>query len=253
MRHIAVALAGSSLLLVYASSAGAMLISQSPREALGEAAAVIEGRVTSVEETYDDQEGPRYVAVLSEVQVHLGALPADVVELRTLGGLLPDGKRFHVSDVARLTLGTRYIIFLQSGEWFHSPVLGTYAYRLEHDAERGDDVLIAQNGTVLTALADEAFEHTGQQVLRVGYDILEPFRANAILPSSGGVLARGMPKSRFLASISNYDAIPDDAEFSPLPHQREYWSMATATPSPANELMCFDEPIECAANDGDAQ
>jgi len=249
MRHVSAALAGCFALLAYATHAEAMLISQSPREALGETAAVVEGRVTSVEEVFDESDGPRYVATLSELRVHLGALNADVVEFRTLGGLLPDGKRFHVSDTARLTLGTRYIVFLQSGEWFHSPVLGTYAYRLEHDNERGDDVLVAQNGTVLTALADGAFEHTNQQVIRVGYDILDPFRANDLLPSSHAALARGLPKSLFLSRLSAYDAILGDAEFSPWPLRREYWALATASPSREDELMCSEEPIECSTDE----
>ena len=89
------------------------------------AAAVVEGHVEDVSHRYDDIEGPRTVATLSRLVVHLGSLGAVAppsVEIRSFGGPLPDGREVLATHVPALLPGKRYLVFLRNTEWTLSPV-----------------------------------------------------------------------------------------------------------------------------------
>lgn len=237
---------------VFPITASALTPEQSPRDVLDETAAVVEGRVTSVDYTFDVREGPRSVATLEDLTVHFGTLDADSVELRTLGGPLPDGKVLHVSEMSRLTIGTRFIVLLQAGDWFLAPIVGLNAFRLELDNARRDDILIGQSGTVLVDLTDQSFEFSATQVVKVGYDMAAPFAPNALdLNVAPAAFARGISKRNFLLRVEELGGVEVDTPFEPFPLQRDNWAArrASAQIEPVEEdLVCSEEPIECSAD-----
>jgi len=102
-------------------------------DVLEQTAAVIEASVEDVQFRYDEIEGPRTVATLGRILVRLGrAIPEDLstLEIRSFGGLLPDGREIAATDVPRLGLGERYVVFLRNTDWTLSPVAFGLALRV---------------------------------------------------------------------------------------------------------------------------
>ncbi|MRG93891.1 hypothetical protein [Polyangium spumosum] len=101
---------------------------------LRQTSAVIEGDVTDVSFRFDEVEGPRTVATLTNVSVHLGSLGPSTpssVEIRSFGGYLPDGREIIATHVPELAPGKRYFLFLRSTEWTLSPIAFGHVFSLE--------------------------------------------------------------------------------------------------------------------------
>ena len=102
-------------------------------DVLRQTAAVVEGDVEDVSFRYDDWEGPRTVATLTNIVVHLGSIGSSVprtLELRSFGGLLPDGREVVAMHVPAFVVGQRHVVFLRNTEWSLSPVAFGFAFRL---------------------------------------------------------------------------------------------------------------------------
>jgi hypothetical protein len=101
---------------------------------LRQTAAVIEGDVQDVSFRYDEREGPRTVATVGNIVVHVGSLgqsPPRTLELRSFGGFLPDGREVIAMHVPSFTVGKRHVVFLRNTEWTLSPVAFGFVFRVE--------------------------------------------------------------------------------------------------------------------------
>lgn len=120
--------------------------------ALAQTSAVVEGTVASISYTFDEVpgEGPREVVKLIDVEVHSGGggVLEEPIELRLLGGYLPDGDTILVAHNPVMSVGKRYIAFLRNTSWKLSPILLDFYYRRE--VVQGQPLLIDQNGFAVT-------------------------------------------------------------------------------------------------------
>jgi hypothetical protein len=103
--------------------------------ALGQTAAIVEGTVSNISYTFDEApgEGPREVAILTDLVVHAGGggVLEEPIEILSLRGFLPNGDSITVSHTPILTPGKRYILFLRNTYWRFSPILLDYYFRRE--------------------------------------------------------------------------------------------------------------------------
>ncbi|MDI1442962.1 hypothetical protein [Polyangium sp. 6x1] len=103
-------------------------------DVLRQTAAVIEGDVEDVSFQFDEVEGPRTIATVTNVFVHLGSLgkstPSSVV-IRSFGGYLPDGREIVATHVPELAPGKRYFLFLRNTEWTLSPIAFGHVFRVD--------------------------------------------------------------------------------------------------------------------------
>lgn len=123
-----------------------------PLDALAGTAAIVEGSIKGFTYTFDPAAGPRTVATLSDVTTDFGSFRGSVLEIATLGGPINERQGLFIPELPRLTDGTRYLIFLNNIDWFFSPVVENYIFRIE-TAPSGADVLIAPSGHAVVRLS----------------------------------------------------------------------------------------------------
>ncbi|MDC3952987.1 hypothetical protein [Polyangium jinanense] len=225
-------------------------------DVLRQTAAVIEGDVEDVSFHFDEVEGPRTVATVKNVFVHLGSLgksPPSSLQIRSFGGYLPDGREIVATHVPELATGKRYFLFLRNTEWTLSPIAFGHVFRLDTVGKK-------------RALVDAY----GRLVAGVG--------ATEILPGpllwtrpSGAVDASTPPRLSTWITEADVDRALDAVElaealrmfaratgawphgsFSPAPmsagpwRRVTTWRAPTPTESPASTeglLACFDPPV----------
>lgn len=123
-------------------------------DVLRQTSAVVSGRVASVSFRYDEIEGPRTVAILDTLTVHVGSLghsSRTSIELRSFGGFLPDGREVTATHVPRLAEGERYLVFLRSTEWSLSPIAFELAFRVA--TAFSEEVLVDPYGRLVVGLS----------------------------------------------------------------------------------------------------
>lgn len=124
---------------VEARAAAPPAVAESFADVLRQTAAVIEGDVQDVSFRYDDREGPRTVATMANIVVHIGSLgssPPRTLELRSFGGFLPDGREVIAMHVPAFSPGKRHVVFLRNTDWFLSPVAFGFVFRVEQQGSR---------------------------------------------------------------------------------------------------------------------
>lgn len=168
--------------------------------ALAQTAAVVEATVQELRSEYRDAEGPWTRVVLSDVQVHLGALPgpaAKRLELWQFGGALPNGRLVVAAELPVFTKGKRYLLFLRNTEWNVSPVVGPWALRVESAGPLGKEALFTSDGQVVLG-ADERGLSLGPSLYEPApFDgsaappraAASPAASPAALPDRGALLA----------------------------------------------------------------
>jgi hypothetical protein len=123
------------------------------RDILDITATIVEGVVEDVSYSYDEAIGPRTNARLGQVIVHRGRLPKGMeqsVVLRPFGGYKPNGHRMIEVHTPLYTPGHRVVVFLRNEQWFDSPALESWVFRVI--PANGKKLLVAQNGAALRKL-----------------------------------------------------------------------------------------------------
>jgi len=221
---------------------------------LRQTAAVVEGHVEDVSYRHDDIEGPRTVATLSRLVVHLGSLGAVAppsVEIRSFGGRLPDGREVLATHVPALLPGKRYLVFLRNTEWTLSPVAFGQAFRVETVASV--PVLVDPQGRLVMGLGSAGTVPGPSLFAEPASGGLDPAAPERVATWIGADLARqALDASELVASLRAFakarDAWPS-GEFSPFPviHGPSWSRLFVAQAAPEEEdtgdaLACFDEP-----------
>jgi hypothetical protein len=219
-------------------------------DVLRASSAIVEGTVVDVSYSYNESAGPRTVARLDDLVVHAGSIDdKEGIVLETLGGPLPNGNYLHVPELARLTRGTRYLAYLHSREWFYSPVVLSHAYRLEYSDELKDDVLISQGGNVVVGIDPGEPQLSDQGVFIGTFDFIDPFRPRTLSDDANPLLARGVPKARYLETVLKLaEKHLSRAPFTRKPAYRENWATQHAVPDDGH--MSRDEPTKTRELEG---
>jgi hypothetical protein len=203
---------------------------ESTRDALAGTAAIVEGRVAAHTATYDDQAGPRTTATLIDLTSHFGTYQERTLPLATLGGRITDDRWLLIPELPRLTEDTRYLVFLTNADWFFSPVVADYLFRLE-PGPRGGDVLIAPSGHAVVGLSAEGLEFSDEPVVDTDVDFLRP-HAKPRVPDPA-LLAGALSKDDFLAGVRDLlQTTPLQGAFRPTPAADRVWNQTATSEEP---------------------
>lgn len=137
--------------------------------AVDQTAAVVEGQVTDISYEFNERDGPWTTVVLSDVRAHFGSAP-ERLEIRQLGGPLPDDTVLVVTHLPEFIEGERYVVFLRNTVWNLSPVVGDFALRVE--AVGDNEALVTTDGHAVLAIDAQGMEVTEAPVAEV-----QPYRA----------------------------------------------------------------------------
>jgi hypothetical protein len=214
--------------LVVAGNRGAMADTArgvaTPLDALAGTAAIVEGSVKGFTYTFDSAAGPRTVATLSDVVTDFGSYRGSSLDVATLGGPINEKQGLFIPELPRLTEETRYLIFLNNIDWFFSPVVESYIFRIE-PGPRGNEVLIAPSGHAVVRLSEAGIELTPDPVVDTHLDFLTPTAKLKLLDTASEQLATAMSKDDFLATVGRLlAAAPLQGEFSPTPDRTRVWN-----------------------------
>jgi hypothetical protein len=123
---------------------------------------VVHGVVSEISYDYLDCEGPRTVVTLRRVEALLGGNVEDTIELRVLGGPLPNGSYVAATELPRFVEGASYVLLLRNTDWRFAPVMGDLAFREENLFDR--PVLIDSDGFAVTGVSDIGIERNSEQI-----------------------------------------------------------------------------------------
>jgi hypothetical protein len=214
--------------LVAAGSRGALADTKrgvaTPLDALAGTAAIVEGSIKGFTYTFDPAAGPRTVATLSDVTTDFGSYRGSALDVATLGGPINDKQGLFIPELPRLTEDTRYLIFLNNIDWFFSPVVENYIFRIE-PGPSGNEVLIAPSGHAVVRLSESGIEFTPDPVVDTHVDFLTPTAKLPLLDTAPKQLATAMSKDAFLATVGRLlAATPLQGTFSPTPDRSRVWN-----------------------------
>jgi len=226
-----------------------------PRDALDQVATIIEGRVESISFSYDPQQGPRTIANFVDVVSHAGTPVARSLSLATLGGPLPDGKGLNVPELPKFDAGRTYVVFLTAADWFYSPVVADYAFRVE-PAKDGERV-VSQTGNPVTGFSEDLVSLGERSVELPVVDLLQ---GRTLAPDAAQVLATGRTKLAFVADVVRLytsrkqqlsvagGALPAAPKtFKAVPRADRVWNVAIPSGTANAAPMCveMDTPMVC--------
>lgn len=222
----------SAVLMVFTSAAAfadSVRAVQTPLDAFASTAAIVEGTVTDNATTFDKNAGPRRVTTFSDLRVDFGRLDSKTLSLATLGGPINDTQGLFIPELPILTDDTRYIVFLTNATWFFSPVVESYAFRIEDDAA-GNEVLITPSGYLVLGITSDGLALSDNPVTDTQVDLGKPTAKLPLL--DGAVLTGAMPKATFLAVVGRLlNTTPLQGAFAAAPDATRVWNqIATGQP-----------------------
>lgn len=203
---------------------------QSTREALASTAAIVEGSVVRHTYTYDDMAGPRTVATLIDLTTHFGAPQDRALDVAMLGGRITDDRWLYIPELPRLTEDTRYLLFLTNVDWFYSPLVADYIFRLE-PGPRGRDVLIAPSGHAVVGVSAEGLDFTPEPVVDTQLDFLTPHAKQRLIDPA--LLDTALTKDDFLAAVRELlGTAPLQGSFRRAPAGDRIWNRTATVEEP---------------------
>jgi hypothetical protein len=173
-------------------------------DALRDAASVIEARVTDIRFTFDPVAGPRTVVTLGDIHTIAGEDPGREVQLATLGGPLPNRRLLVVSELAHFRRDSRYIVFLTSSDWFFSPVVADYAFRIENVA--GREVLVTQSGNPIVGVNEFGIQVGGLSLEPGARQMRTRFDRIALVEDAAVRAERALSHADFVGTLKRLSA-----------------------------------------------
>ncbi len=241
---------GAVLLLTTASSsavADTLDAVRSPADALANTAAVIEGHVARMGYTYDPAAGPRTVATFDQVKTHLGRLTLPEFSVATLSGPITQNRWLYIPELPQLAQDTRYIVFVTNVDWFYSPVVADYLFRIERRAKDDAEVLIAPSGHAVLDFSARGLLLSRDPATNPTPDFLTPLARPKWLDTAPRAMARAMTKGAFLAAVRRLATdVPPRGDVHPRPDPNRVWNRGQAAiaarddkaPGNADDLVC---------------
>ena len=200
-------------------------------DALADAASVIEGRVVDVSFTYDAVEGPRTVTTFTDVQTHLGEAVGSQVRIATLGGPLPDRRILVIPELPEFRIGSSYVILLTASDWFYSPVVANYAFRVERLG--GRELLVTLTGHPIVSVSRLGVQAAALSVDPPGVNMRRRFDRPVLVADAAARAAAGLSKASFLDLLKELGkAAPPRGTFKRNIARNKVWNVTAADPDP---------------------
>jgi hypothetical protein len=198
-------------------------------QVLAQTAAVVEGEVVDVTNTYTVEEGPWLVATVANLVVHSGAVQPGTIRLRFRGGPLPDGTFLAPETMPRLYKGKRTIFFLRNTFWTETPLVANGLMRVE--AVNGREILVGQDENPLQLFADDGLVFGGGAVFE---DSVDSDMAPKARPAGAAAAAKALDRAGFLRTLRGHvtrRGSPLGGRFYDEPRKLD-WRALPAVPAP---------------------
>jgi hypothetical protein len=198
---------------------------------IDQTAALVEGTVVEVQESYDEQEGPRTLVTLSDMSVQWGELSNPHVTLRLFGGHLPSGDLVQESHIPTFVRGRRYVVFLSNRDWRLTPVTADQAFIIER--VHGKSLVVTTDGFAVSGIDEVEGIRRACPVYRIPNGIEDGFVPRVEQSVTREMVQGAYSDSEFAAEIRAFAARNDVAvsgSFVDQPyHSGRTWRTIPAT------------------------
>jgi hypothetical protein len=206
---------------------------RSPEDALRDGSSLIEARVADIGFGYDPILGPRTITTLTNVMTHAGEVLSGNLQISTLGGPLPDGRTLDVPELPEFRLNSRYLVLLTGSNWFFSPVVSDYAFRIERIG--GRDVLVGQTGHAVVRLDARSLESTDRPVAATEVDARRPFAPPALVTDANVRAEAALSLPQFVEAVRQLSrGAPLRGGFKRNATTRRAWNVTAADGAPTS-------------------
>jgi hypothetical protein len=199
---------------------------------LDQTAAVVQGTVASVSESYNEQDGPRTLVTLSELSVLWGEVKSSNISLKLFGGPVP-GRRGRVDEVHIPTFvrGKRYVVFLSNRDWRLSPVTARQSFIIER--VQGKDILVTTDGYAVSGIDNATGPIRRFRVYRIPNEIDENFVPSIDVSITSKMIEGAYSATAFVADLKAWalrNSISVHGAFNEQPYRTGSWRIMQATP-----------------------
>jgi hypothetical protein len=225
---------------------------KSYKAVVDQTAAVVQGTVTSVAESYNEREGPRTLVTLSQLKVLWGSLRAPSVVLKLFGGPVP-GHRGRVDEVHIPTFvrGKTYVVFLSNRDWRLSPVTARQSFIIER--VQGKDLVVTSNGYAVFGIDDVGGPTRTFPVYRIPNEIDENFVPPVDESITPKMVAKAYSVAEFITNLKSWASrsrVSVNGTFNDRPYRTGSWRILTAIPDRASRKSLAGRQLEFAPKSG---
>jgi hypothetical protein len=216
------------------------------RAVIDQTAAVVQGTVVRVAETYNEEEGPRTLVTLSPVKALWGDFRGTSVTLKLFGGPVP-GRRGRVDEVHVPTFvqGKTYLVFLSNRDWRLSPVTARQSYLVERIHDR--DVVVTTDGYAVSGINDVTGPARKFPVYRIPREIPDNFVPAVARDVTPAQVAEASSPARLVADLKAWgrrNGVSVHGTFTDRPYRTANWRIETTTPDrTAEKAAAAQEPV----------
>lgn len=195
-------------------------------------AAVVQGTVTSVRESYDEREGPRTLVTLSRLSPLWGEIRSPDITLKLFGGALPGGRgRVDEVHIPKFVTGKRYLVFLSNREWRLSPVTAHQAFIIERVGNK--DVLVTLDGYAVYGIDDATGPVRKFPVYRIPKEIDDNFIPTIDTHITSRMVAGAYSPVEFVSDLRGWakrNNISVSGTFNDQPYTTGNWRINKSVP-----------------------
>jgi hypothetical protein len=206
------------------------------RAVVDQTAAVVQGTVVKIAESYSEEEGPRTLVTLSKVNVLWGDFRDESVTLKLFGGPVP-GRTGRIDEVHVPTFvrGKNYLVFLSNRDWRLSPVTAQQSYLVElvHDKE----IVVTTDGFAVSGIDDVTGPIPMFPVYQIPDEIDENFVPEITKDINPDLVARAASPAELVADLQSWakqNQVTVNGTFSDRPYSTGNWRFPRMTPDPTD-------------------
>jgi len=199
-------------------------------------AAVVQGTVTEIAESYSEEEGPRTLVTLSRVNVLWGDLRTESVTLKLFGGPVP-GRPGRIDEVHVPTFvkGKTYLVFLSNRDWRLSPVTARQSYLVELVDDK--EIVVTTDGFAVAGIDDVTGPIRTFPVYSIPDEIDEDFVPEVAKDVTPDLVARAASPAGLVADLQSWakqNEVTVNGTFTDQPYRTGNWRFPRMTPDPTD-------------------
>ena len=197
-------------------------------------AAVVQGVVTGIDESYSEEEGPRTVVTLSRLNVLWGDFRDESVKLQLFGGPVP-GRVGRIDEVHVPTFvkGKTYLVFLSNRDWRLSPVTAQQSYLVERVYDK--EIVVTTDGFAVSGIDDVTGPIPTFTVYNIPDEIDEDFVPEISKEVTPDLVARAASPKELVADLQSWaklNQVSVNGTFNDRPYSTGNWRFPRMTPDP---------------------
>jgi hypothetical protein len=206
------------------------------RAVVDQTAAVVQGIVTEIAESYTEEEGPRTLVTLSRVNVLWGDFRDESVTLKLFGGPVP-GRPGRIDEVHVPTFvrGKTYLVFLSNRDWRLSPVTARQSYLVE--LVHGKEIVVTTDGFAVAGIDDVTGPIPLFPVYNIPDEIDENFEPRISEEVTPDLVARAASPAELVADLQSWaqqNQVTVNGTFNDQPYRTANWRFPRMTPDPTD-------------------